>query len=216
MKYLEKVGNMKMEDIDLVATEIRNGKIAIFPTETVYGIGTSAFNEEACKRIYEIKQRPYDKPLIVLISDLEMLFEIVEDVNTIEKQLIEKFWPGPLTIIFGKKENTQLADVVTAGKSKIAIRMTNGKLVRELFQKAKVPIVAPSANLSGKPSGTKIANIVADLGDKVDYILDCGDIQDETVSTLVKVENGMIHILREGKIKKEALEQIARVEVKLH
>lgn len=211
MKYLNEVKNIKMEDIDLVAQEMKNGKIAIFSTETVYGIGTSAFDEDACKKIYEIKQRPYHKPLIVLISDLEMLSEIVQDVNAIEKQLIEKFWPGPLTIIFEKKSETKLADIILAGKDSVGVRMTNGMIAKLLVQRAGVPIVAPSANLSGNPSGTKVNDIIKDLGNTVDYILDCGDVSDDTTSTLVKVDNRVIHILREGKIKKEELEQIACV-----
>ncbi len=212
MKYIEKITDL---DIELVGQEMRNGKIVVFPTETVYGIGTNACDENACRKIYELKQRPSNKPLIVLISDMDMLCEIVQDINDIEKKLIEKFWPGPLTIIFEKKSNAKLTDIVTAGQKSVGVRMTDGKVARMLIQKAGVPIVAPSANLSGKPSATKMKNIMKDLGDKVDYILDCGDIKDETTSTLVKVENEVIHILRQGKISKGRLEEATKVKVML-
>lgn len=97
------------EKIKLVAQEIREGKIAIFPTETVYGIGTNAFNKKACERIYEIKRRPSYKPLIVLVGNEEMLYEVIQNTNEIEKKLIERFWPGPLTIIFEKKARWKIS-----------------------------------------------------------------------------------------------------------
>ena len=141
MVYLDERNNLKIEDIELVAKEIKNGKIAIFPTETVYGIGPNAFDNKAC---------------IVLISDINMLNELVQNTNEIEKKLIKEFWPGALTIVFDKKEECKLPDVVTAGKTTIAVRMTDGEISKMIVQKAGVPVVAPSANLSGKPSGTKI------------------------------------------------------------
>lgn len=197
------------EKIKLVAQGLKNGKIAIFPTETVYGIGTNAFNEEACRRIYKIKKRPINKPLIVLVHNEDMLYEVIESANEIEKKLIEKFWPGPLTIIFEKKRNGKLAKCITSKGNSVGVRMTDGDVSTRLIREAKVPVVAPSANLSGSPSGTKIENIIRELGDNVDYILDCGDIEDETTSTLVRVENDCIHILRLGKITKEQLEKIS-------
>ena len=212
MVYLDERNNLKIEDIELVAKEIKNGKIAIFPTETVYGIGTNAFDNKACKKIYDIKDRPENKALIVLISDINMLNELVQNTNEIEKKLIKEFWPGALTIVFDKKEECKLSEVVTAGKTTIAVRMTDGEISKMIVQKAGVPIVAPSANLSGKPSGTKIENIINDLGSNVDYVLDCGDINDDTTSTLVRVEKNKIKILREGRIVKEQLQKIAEIE----
>ena len=212
MKYFDEKNSMKIEDINFIANEIKNGKIAVFPTETVYGIGTNAFDEKACKKIYDIKNRPVEKALIVLISDMHMLQELVKDVNDIEERLIKKFWPGALTIIFGKKKNGKLPEVVTAGKDTVAVRMTDGEISRMIVQRAGVPVVAPSANLSGNPSGTKMKNIMNDLEQKVDYILDFGDIQDDTTSTVVRVKNNKIQILRKGKILKEQLKEITEVE----
>lgn len=214
MQHFKETKDVNTEDIKLLAREMVQGKIVIFPTETVYGIGTNALDENACKKIFEIKGRPKNKALIVLVSDLDMLGKMVDSISAIEQKLIEKFWPGPLTIIFKKKEKCGISNIVTGGKSDIGVRMTNGKIVKMLLKEAGVPIVAPSANLSGNPTGVKIENIIEELGDKVDYILDCGDIDDDITSTVVQVKGNVIYILREGKITKEELNQIAEVGMK--
>ena len=214
MQYFRETEDVNMEDIKLLAKEIAQGKIVIFPTETVYGIGTNALDKNACEKIFEIKGRPKNKALIVLVSDLDMLEKMVDSISVVEQKLIEKFWPGPLTIIFKKKGKCEISNIVTGGKSDIGVRMTNGKIARMLLREAGVPIVAPSANLSGNPTGVKIENITEELGDKVDYILDCGDIDDDTTSTVVQVKDNVIYILREGKITKEKLSQIAEISVK--
>ena len=211
MEYISLKENMVNIDFDKIASEIVKGKIVIFPTETLYGIGTNAYNEEACKKIFKIKERPNTKPLIILISDYEMLCNIVEEPNEIEKKLINKFWPGPLTIIFKRKKNFMLPDIIVAKDNTIGVRMTNGKIIRLLLQKSNVPIVAPSANISGKADATKIKQIVMELGEKVDYVLDSGNIEDNVPSTIVKVVENSIYILREGKIIKEELMEIAPI-----
>ena len=202
---------VNMQEIDNIAQRIKEGKIVIFPTETVYGIGTNAFDDDACKRIYEIKERPMDKPLIVLISNLDMLYNIAKDVNELEKKLIDEFWPGPLTIVFEKKENCEISDIVTSGGNSVGIRMTSGIIPNLLIEKSGVPIVAPSANISGKSTGIKIKNIIEELGDKVDYILDFGDVEKAVESTIVKVVENKIYILREGKILKKQLKKIGKI-----
>ena len=183
----------------------------MFPTETVYGIGTNAYNEESCKKIYEIKKRPNWKPLIVLISDIEMLKNLTEEINDIEKKLIEAFWPGPLTIIFQKNKNISISKYVSAGLDTIGVRMTDGEMIQKIIKKANVPIVAPSANLSGKTDGTKIQEIMDEIGNDIDGIIDIGDIYDSNPSTLVQVMDNQIKVLREGKISKEQLSEIAEV-----
>lgn len=212
-KYFNQEKNINISEIEKIGKEISNGKIVIFPTETVYGIGANALDENACESIFQIKGRSENKPLIVLISDLDMLEDVVENISKVEKVLIEKFWPGPLTIIFEKSSKCKIPEIVTASQSNIGIRMTSSKIARMLIQKSGVPIVAPSANLSGNPTGIKIENIIQELGDKVDYIIDCGDIQDSTTSTVVQVKDNVIHILREGKIVKEELSKIAEVKI---
>lgn len=206
---------LKKEEIDdnaifEVANALKKGKIVVFPTDTVYGIGTNAYDKDACERIYEVKGRPKNKPLSVLISDISMLKEMVEDISSIEQKMIDIFWPGPLTIKFKKREGI-LPSVVSAGDEYIRIRLINEGLIYKLIKTSGVPIVAPSANLSGSVTGTKIENIVKELGDKVDYILDCGDIESDTVSTIVQVEAGQVLIIREGKIKREELEKVVPV-----
>lgn len=207
-KYLkEEVNN---DIIIKIANDLRKGKIVVFPTDTVYGIGTNAYDEEACKKIYEIKGRPKNKPLITLISDISMLKEIVGGISLTEQKIIDSFWPGPLTIKFKKKEGV-LPNIVSAGDGYVRIRFINEGIVSKLIETAGVPIVAPSANLSGSATGTKIENIINELGSKVDYILDYGDIQNDTVSTIVQVEEEKVIIIREGKIKKEEIEKVVKI-----
>ncbi|MCI8352202.1 MAG: threonylcarbamoyl-AMP synthase [Clostridia bacterium] len=193
-----------------IANDLKKGKIVVFPTDTVYGIGTNAYDKDACERIYEVKGRPKNKPLSILISDISMLKEMVKNISEVEQKLIDAFWPGPLTIKFKKRESI-LPSVVSAGDEYVRIRLIKEGLIYKLIKTSGVPIVAPSANLSGSSTGTKIENIINELGGKVDYILDCGDIESDTVSTIVQVEDGQVLIIREGKIKKEELEKVVPV-----
>lgn len=203
---------IKEKDIDKttmteIVNAIRKGKIVVFRTDTVYGMGTNALNKNAVKKIYEIKERPMYKPLIVLISDINMLNELVDSISITEKKLIDAFWPGSLTIKFKKKENA-LPDIVSAGDEYIRIRLLENDFAYHLVKKAKIPIVAPSANLSGSFTGTKIENIINELGEKVDYIIDSGNIESDTPSTIVEVNNESIIIIREGKITKKEIVKV--------
>jgi len=189
-----------------VADALKNGKLVVFPTDTVYGIGTNVYDGLACEKIYEAKDRPMYKPLCVLVSNTSMVDEMVEEISPLEQKLMDNFWPGPLTIKFKKKKNI-LPDIVSAGDEYVRVRFIGGGILHELIQVAGVPVVAPSANLSGSPTGTKIKNITEELDGRVDYILDYGDIESDVASTIIQVENGKIIILREGKITKEELEQ---------
>lgn len=191
-----------------IARDIEKGKIVVFKTDTVYGIGTNAFDKEACEKIYEIKGRPIYKPLCVLISDISMLKEIVDFISPTEQKLIDAFWPGPLTIKFKKRENV-IPDVISAGDNYVRVRLLENELAYNLIKTAGVPIVAPSANLSGSPTGTEIKNIISELDGKVDYILDSGNVSDSTTSTIVEVNNEKVIIIREGKIKKDEIEIVA-------
>lgn len=209
MKYYK--GMLSEQEIAETAEDIKKGKIFVFPTETVYGIGTNAYNEESCKKIYEIKKRPEWKPLIVLISDELMLNNLVKDIGEIEKKLMDKFWPGPLTIIFQRKESAKISEYVSTGLDTIGVRMTEGKIVRKIIQKANVPIVAPSANLSGQTDGSRVEDIIKEIGNQIDGMIDVGDITNPLPSTLVQVFDNKIKILREGKISRENLSEIAEV-----
>lgn len=209
-KYI-KEKEINDDTIAQISNAIKNGKTVVFKTDTVYGIGTNAFDENACKRIYEIKGRPMYKPLCVLISDISMLKEIIDFISPAEQKLIDAFWPGPLTIKFKKKENV-LPDIVSAGDEYIRVRLLKSGLAYNLIKAAGVPIVAPSANLSGSPTGTNIKNIINELGGNVDYILDSGNVTNDTTSTIIEVNNEKVIVIREGKITKEEIAKVVQLD----
>ena len=189
------------EKIDFLAKEIKNGKVVIMPTSTIYGICGNALNENTVKRIYEIKRRAFSKPLIVLVNSRKMLDKITYGLNFTEEKLANKFWPGALTMILKKKET--IPDIVTSNKDSVGIRIDSNRIVNNIIEKSNVPIVAPSANISDKENITSISDLDKDIIDLVDYIIDGGNLQNTEESTIVKVEGNQLNILREGKIKKE-------------
>ena len=190
-------------ELNIVSSKIASGELVVFPTETVYGIGTNALMADKCKKIYEAKGRPSDNPLIVHVSDKEMLLKYVKDVSDVEEKLIDKFMPGPFTLIL--KKSDLIPDTVTAGLDTVAIRMPDNKIACEIIKKAGVPIAAPSANVSGKPSGTNLEDIKEELGEKVFALVDGGSTQIGLESTVVKVTNGIPKILRPGKVTAEEI-----------
>lgn len=196
-KYLDLRENIDDSKIKEAAKIIKNGGLVVFPTETVYGIAANGLDSEATQKIYLAKERKQDKPLILLISNKEMLNRIADNISPIEAKLMEAFWPGPLTIILNRKPC--VPDVVTGGQETVGVRMTSGKIARKLIEACGFPLTAPSANISGKPSGTKIEEIFEDLKDRVDCIIDGGNSKDEITSTIVRVVDGIPHILRERK-----------------
>lgn len=206
-KYITKE-EMNDEAILEVAQALKCGRLVVFPTDTVYGIGTNAFLENACKKVYEVKGRPESKPLLVLISDLFLLYDLVEEVNSVEQKLIDMFWPGPLTIKFRKKVGV-FPDIVSAGDAFVRVRLVGEGVIQKLIHESGVPVVAPSANLSGNLTGTKIENVIREFDGKVDYILDYGDIESDVTSTIVEVVNHEISILRKGKITESELLKVA-------
>ena len=205
-KYIKR-NEMNEAIIDEVSTSLREGKLVIFPTDTVYGIGTNAYDGDACEKIYDAKGRPSYKPLVLLISDISMLKKMVDTISPVEQQLIDTFWPGALTIKLKKKKDI-LPDVVSAGDEYLRARLISEGLMHELIKKAGVPVVAPSANLSGSTTGTKIENIIREFDGKVDYILDYGDVESDLTSTIVEVEDEKVIIITEAKISKEDLAKV--------
>ena len=194
------------EEIKKTANAIKEGELVLFPTETVYGIGANGLNEEAVKKIYIAKGRASDNPLILHISNKNMLEQLVEKVDKIEEELIKTFWPGPLTIIFNKKE--VVPDIITARLKTVAIRMPENEIARKLIEYANVPIAAPSANISGRPSGTILDDIKDEFYGKVKFMIDGGKVKIGLESTVVRVIDNVIHILRPGKITKEDFEKL--------
>lgn len=196
----ELIKNITYKKINEISSEIKKSKVVILPTETVYGICANAYDDVAINKIYDIKQRDKSKSLIVLISNIDMLKTIVEELNEIEKSLIKKYWPGPLTLILNKSKNSKLSKYVSNNDT-VAIRLTSNKLISNIIEKSGVPLVAPSANISGCVTGTKIKDIIDTFNDKVDYIVDAGDIIDDTTSTIIQVIDNKVNVIREGKIK---------------
>lgn len=186
---------------------IKGGGIVVFPTETVYGIGANALDEKAIKRLYKVKQRPLVQPFSLLVSDMDMVNELASDITELEYKLMEKFFPGPLTIILKKKKI--IPNITTSGQETVGIRMPDGKIARKLVEYANVPIATPSANITGKPSGTKIEDVIKDFEGKVDYFIDGGKSKIGKPSTIVKVIDNVPHILRMGSITESQIAEVA-------
>nr|WP_235820457.1 L-threonylcarbamoyladenylate synthase [Halalkalibacter krulwichiae] len=175
---------------------IKKGEVVAFPTETVYGLGANALEEAAVKKIFEAKGRPSDNPLIVHIADTSQLSELVEEVPQVAQQLIKHFWPGPLTIILKKKQS--VAESVTAGLDTVAVRMPNHPVALELLRDAGVPVAAPSANLSGKPSPTSGEHVYHDLQGRIAAILDGGQTGVGLESTVLDCTKDVPVLYRPG------------------
>ena len=213
-KYLDLRNGYNKEDLLEAAQYIKDGKLVLFPTETVYGIGANGLDDNAVKKIFTAKNRAQDNPLILHISNTDMLDRITDNLTELERNLINVFFPGPLTIILKRKEN--IPNSVTAGLNTVGVRMPSNKIARDLIELANTPIAAPSANISGRPSGTNVQDIFNELNDKVDYILDGGDTKIGLESTVIKVIENKIHILRPGKITYEDLIKYADVVIDSH
>lgn len=203
-KYLDLKNNKSYKDLEIPANIIKNGGIVVFPTETVYGIGTNVLDKEAVERLYKVKERPLSKPISLLVSDFEMIERVAKNISEIEYKIMKKFFPGPLTIILNKKDI--VPDIVTSGGSTVGIRMPDEEITRKLIEYAGVPIAAPSANISGKLSEIDVQDIIKEFGGSVDYFIDGGKSKIGIGSTIVKVENNTIKILREGSISKKEIE----------
>lgn len=195
-----------LNELNNVKKALDNGELVIFPTETVYGIGANAFDEDAASKIYKAKGRPSDNPLIVHVSDKHMLMDCVKNVSRIEEKLINAFMPGPFTLILEK--NICIPDEVTANLNTVAIRMPSNEIANCIIKEFGKPIAAPSANVSGRPSGTRIDDIRAELGDRVFALIDGGDTEIGLESTVVKVINGIPTILRPGAVTAEDIEKV--------
>lgn len=191
---------------------LKNGGLVAFPTETVYGLGGNALDEHAAHKIYAAKGRPSDNPLIVHIADMESLGKIALDVPEKARILAEKYWPGPLTMIFAKKDEVPAG--TTGGLSTVAVRMPKHEVALALIRAGGGYIAAPSANLSGRPSPTCAAHVAEDLGGRIDMILDGGDVQIGLESTIIDFSETTPVILRPGYISRTMIEEtIGPVEI---
>lgn len=188
------------------AKGIKNGKLCLFPTETVYGIGSNGLDAKAVEKIYEAKKRDRRNPINLLVSDLSMIEEITQDISPLEYQLIDTFFPGPFTIIL--KKNEKIPNIVTAGSDLVGIRMPDSAIAKKLVELVGSPIAAPSANVSGKLSGTNLKDIMNEFSDCVDFAIDGGESKIGMESTIVRVIDNIPHILRPGSITPEQIKAI--------
>ncbi len=193
-------------DLSIAADILNAGGNVIFPTETVYGLGADATNPAAVKKIFEAKGRPADNPLIVHISSIDMLNGIAESVPDAAQALMDKFWPGALTIILNKCKNVPYE--TTGGLDTVAVRMPSNEAARRLIEAAKLPIAAPSANLSGKPSPTSFKHCVQDMEGRVDAIIDGGDCEIGVESTVLDMSGEVPLLLRPGGVTLEQLKEV--------
>ena len=198
--------NTDTEELKIVCNLIKNGELVIFPTETVYGIGANALDENAVAKIFLAKGRPADNPLIVHIADRKTIDKIAKDITEVEQKLIDAFMPGPFTIILKKKD--VLPSNVTGGLDTVAVRMPDNVIAKAIIQFSNCPIAAPSANISGRPSGTDIEEIRQELEGKVSAIIDGGKTDIGLESTVVKVVDEIPIILRPGKITAEDIKNV--------
>lgn len=185
---------------------IKNGGLVAFPTETVYGLGGNALEEEAARKIYAAKGRPSDNPLIVHIAEIEALKKLAQEIPEQARKLAEAFWPGPLTMIL--KKTAIVPKGITGGLETVAIRMPSHPIALELIRQSGGYIAAPSANLSGRPSPTLAKHVAEDLIGKIDYIIDGGAVEVGLESTIVDLTDDKVMILRPGVITKEDLEKV--------
>src|SRR3989338_514899 len=189
---------------------LSQGKVVAFPTETVYGLGCNAFDEDAVEKVFKAKGRPSDNPLIVHIGSKRQLPILVSGISEKEKKLIDAFFPGPLTLIMNKTGIVPYA--TSGGLETVAIRMPKHKVAQAILKEAGIPIAAPSANISGRPSSTTAEHVISDFMGRVDAIVDGGKSRIGLESTVVDASTS--EILRPGGITKEEIEKvIGRVEI---
>ena len=197
--------NKDIKFIEEAGAIIRDGGTVAFPTETVYGLGANALDEEAVKKIFIAKGRPQDNPLIVHVCS-KNISELVKEVPEVAQRMIDKFWPGPLTIILEK--NDIIPNMTSANLNTVGIRMPSSEIALKLIELSKRPIAAPSANISGRPSPTEVERCIEDLNGKVDYIIG-GESSDIGVeSTIIDCTVNPPLVLRPGGITLEMLKEI--------
>lgn len=198
--------NIKDEELAEAAAVLRSGGLVAFPTETVYGLGGNALDEDAARKIYVAKGRPSDNPLIAHISCAADLAPLVKEIPVAGRKLMEAFWPGPLTMIFPKSGRVPYG--TTGGLDTVAVRMPDDPVAGRLIALAGVPVAAPSANTSGRPSPTTADHVWQDMNGRIDMIIDGGPVGIGVESTIVDVSSPVPSVLRPGAITMEMLREV--------
>lgn len=201
------------ESIELACKLLQDGEVVGVPTETVYGLAGDSRNGEAIKKIFKAKGRPADNPLIVHISNLDMLKGVVRYVSNDAKKLMNAFWPGPLTIIMPK--GNEICNETCAGLDSVGVRMPSNPIAHEIIEKSKVPFSAPSANISGKPSPTNATDVFVDMNGRIPLIIDGGECDAGVESTVISTLTDTPIILRPGVITKEMIEKVLGKKVEI-
>lgn len=194
------------DQLILAAELLKKGQLVAFPTETVYGLGASIFCPEAIEQIFKVKGRPSDNPLIAHVCSIEQVEQIAWDIPDTFYRLAKRFFPGPLTVVL--KRRSHIPSLVSAGLETIAVRMPHHPIALELISLVQAPLVAPSANLSGKPSSTQAAHVVEDFEGKIAAIIDGGKTSVGIESTVISLTSDIPQLLRPGSISKEEIEQV--------
>lgn len=202
-KYLDFRDKIDYKKLNDVARIIKDGGIVVFPTETVYGLGTNGLDAKAIEKLYKIKKRPFSKPISLLVSDMEMIKNVARDITDMEYKLMNAFFPGPFTIILKKKD--VVPNILTANGETVGIRIPDNEIARSLIEYSGVPIATTSANISGKESGTNMESILKQFKDGVDFYINGGESKIGVGSTIVKVIDGNPIILRQGSISRNQI-----------
>jgi len=204
--------NPEIEVIRIAADTIKKGGLVAFPTETVYGLGADALNPKAVKALFKAKKRPLDNPPIVHVGHIQDVYRLAREVPPKAEKLMEKFWPGPLTLIFKRSEI--VPDVTVSGLDTVAVRMPRHKVALALIRESGCPIAAPSANLAGRPSPTTANHVLEDLNGRIDVVLDAGPTNIGVESTVLDLTVEPPQILRPGGTPYEVLREVlGRVEL---
>ncbi len=204
--YQTKVMPCSEEGVSLAAELLKKGEVVAIPTETVYGLAANAYSPEAVSRIFAAKGRPQDNPLIVHISGLSMLEDLVSDFPLIAQKMADAFWPGPLTMILPKSSRVPLE--VTAGLETVGIRMPSHPGAAAIIRASGLPLAAPSANISGKPSPTKAKHVLFDMNGKIPLIIDGGSCEVGVESSVFLIREDSVHLLRPGGVTREEVEAL--------
>jgi L-threonylcarbamoyladenylate synthase len=194
------------KDLQAAADFLRAGKLVAFPTETVYGLGADMNNKKAVRAVFKTKGRPQDNPLIVHIANKRDVTKIAQNISADAKKLMQHFWPGPLTLVLEKQAT--VPDIVTAGLETVCVRMPSHPIALALIKAAKVPLVAPSANLSGKPSPTTAQHVLDDFRGKIAAVVDGGSCEVGIESTVIDCTSETPRILRPGVITSQQISEV--------
>jgi len=198
--------DLSEQEVDTVVGALRKGNLVVYPTETLYGLGANALDEGAVKRVFIAKSRPFDMPISIAVSDMQMM-ETVAVLDATSRKLVQNFMPGPITLVLKKKP--KVPDLVTAATDEVGIRMPDHPLALKIIHRFG-PITSTSANLHSHPDPVNLKNTVKEMGESVSVYLDCGSTKLGRHSTIIAVHDGEIEVVRQGVI------PIKEIEAALH